>query len=50
VRGKVLDFADALIAHKARLVAREDGQELKSFYNFDKAVVQLEGTKAPGSK
>jgi hypothetical protein len=46
VRGKVLDFADALIAHKARSVAREDGQELEGRYSFDKAVGQLEGTKA----
>lgn len=50
VRGKTLDFVDALIAHKARFVAIEDGQVLDGFYSFDKAVGQLEGAKAPGSK
>lgn len=50
MRGKLLDFADALIVHKARSVASEDGQELEGFYSFDKAVEQLQGSKAPGSK
>jgi predicted nucleic-acid-binding protein len=47
VRGKVLDFADALIVHKAHYVAGEDRQELNGFYSFDKAVEQLKGAKAP---
>jgi len=41
VRGKSLEFADALIAHKAQYVAEEAGQALKAFYSFDKAVEQL---------
>ncbi|MCU7929150.1 MAG: type II toxin-antitoxin system VapC family toxin [Candidatus Thiodiazotropha sp. (ex Dulcina madagascariensis)] len=49
VRGKKLDFVDALIAHKAHSVAIEDGHELEGFYSFDKAVEQLEGAKSPGS-
>jgi predicted nucleic-acid-binding protein len=47
VRGKVLDFADALIVHKAHYVAGEDRQELNGVYSFDKAVEQLKGAKAP---
>jgi predicted nucleic-acid-binding protein len=47
VGGKVLDFADALIVHKAHYVAGEDRQELNGFYSFDKAVEQLKGAKAP---
>ncbi|MES9854620.1 MAG: type II toxin-antitoxin system VapC family toxin [Candidatus Thiodiazotropha sp. L084R] len=50
VRGKRLDFVDVLIAHKARFVANEAGQVLDGFYSFDKAIGQLEGGKAPGSK
>jgi predicted nucleic-acid-binding protein len=48
VRGKALDFPDALIAHKAHFVASEDGLELEAFYSFDKAVEQLKGAKTPG--
>ncbi len=48
VRGKKLDFVDALIAHKARFVAIKEGHVLDGFYSFDKAVGQLEGTKTPG--
>jgi predicted nucleic-acid-binding protein len=47
VRGKSLDFADALIAHKAQYVAEESGQALEAFYSFDKAVEQLKGAKTP---
>ncbi len=50
VRGKSLDFADALIAHKAQYVAEEAGQALEAFYSFDKAVEQLKGAKTPESK
>lgn len=50
VRGKALDFADCLIAQKARYVASENGQELNGFYSFDKAVEQLRGAKAPRTK
>ena len=47
VRGKTLDFADALIARKAHYVADENGQELEAFYSFDKAVEQLKGARTP---
>jgi predicted nucleic-acid-binding protein len=50
VRGKWLDFVDTLIARKARFVAIENGQVLDGIYSFDKAVGQLQGAKAPGSK
>jgi predicted nucleic-acid-binding protein len=50
VRGKRLDFVDTLIAHKARFVAIENGQVPDGIYSFDKAVGQLQGAKAPGSK
>lgn len=50
VRGKALDFADALIAHKAHFIADKGGQELEAFYSFDKAVQQLNGAKSPGSQ
>ena len=47
VRGKTLDFADALITHKAHYVANMSGLELNGFYSFDKALEQLEGAKTP---
>ena len=47
VRGKHLDFADALIANKARYVAASQGKALSGFYSFDKAVEQLGGSKRP---
>lgn len=50
VRGKTLDFVDALIAHKAHFIAGKGGQEPEAFYSFDKAVQQLHGAKSPGSK
>ena len=45
VRGKSLDFADALIANKAYYLAQNRGVELSGFYSFDKATEQLVGTK-----
>jgi hypothetical protein len=45
VRGKALDFAGALIVHKARSGVSEDGQALERFYSFDKAVEQLKWVK-----
>jgi len=45
VRGKTLDFADALITHKAHYVANIAGLELDGFYSFDKALEQLKGAK-----
>lgn len=47
VKGKALDFSDALIAQKAHFVSGEKGQELKAFYSFDKAVMQLSGAREP---
>lgn len=47
VRGKQLDFADALIANKALYLAKSKGVELSGFYSFDKATEQLVGAKAP---
>ena len=47
VRGKELDFADSLIAHKSHFVAEAKGTSLSGFYSFDKAVEQLKGAKAP---
>lgn len=45
VRGKELDFADALIANKSHFVAENKGVSLSAFYSFDKAVEQLNGAK-----
>lgn len=45
VRGKSLDFADALIANKAYYSARQKGFSLSGIYSFDKAVAQLDGAK-----
>ena len=50
IRGKELDFTDALIAHKAHYAANVAGLELDGFYSFDKAVEQLKGAKIPGTK
>ena len=47
IRGKELDFADALIAHKSHKVAAESGAPLSGFYSFDGAVAQLRGAKKP---
>ena len=47
VRGKELDFADALIAHKSHKVAADSGAPLSAFYSFDRAVAQLKGAKKP---
>lgn len=45
IRGKSLDFADALIANKAHYLAKHHDTELSGFYSFDKATEQLRGTK-----
>ncbi len=47
VRGKSLDFVDALILNKSYFVAESKGIELSGFYSFDKAVEQLHGAKKP---
>lgn len=45
IRGKSLDFADAVIANKAHYCATAKGVELSGFYSFDKATEQLGGSK-----
>ncbi len=47
VSGKIADFADALIVHKAQLIASNQLAVLRCTYTFDKAAQQLPGTKAP---
>lgn len=45
VKGKALDFPDALIANKAKHVAKIKGEKFEALYSFDKAVKQLKGAK-----
>jgi predicted nucleic-acid-binding protein len=45
IRGKQLDFADALIGRKAGAVARQKTGAFDGFFSFDKAVSQLAGAK-----
>ncbi|MBL4571825.1 MAG: type II toxin-antitoxin system VapC family toxin [Gammaproteobacteria bacterium] len=47
VRGKALDFADALIVNKAHFTAENKGVSLEGFYSFDKAIEQLKTAKKP---
>ena len=47
VRGKALDFADALIARKAQFVADSTGHTLKSVYSFDRVAQALPGVEKP---
>jgi predicted nucleic-acid-binding protein len=47
VRGKHLDFADALIINKAKYLADTQGEALTAFFSFDRAVSQLEGAQSP---
>lgn len=47
VRGKGVDFADALIASKAKAVASNLGESLKGVYTFDVAAQQLPGMRSP---
>lgn len=47
VRGKALDFADALIVKKAHFTTENKGFSLSGFYSFDKAIEQLKGSKKP---
>lgn len=47
IRGKELDFADALIAHKSHATAVNNGVSLSAFYSFEKAVEQHDGAKKP---
>ena len=47
VRGKVADFADALIIHKAKFTATSLNTSFGGSYTFDKAAQVLPGAKAP---
>ena len=47
IRGKALDFVDALIFHKSHAAAKNKDFALKAFYSFDKALAQLPGSKSP---
>jgi len=47
VRGKRLDFADALIANKSAFTANAKGASFDGFYSFDKAIEQLNWAKTP---
>ena len=46
VRGKVADFADALIVHKAKTIATSLNTSFDGSYTFDKAAQVLPGAKA----
>ncbi len=46
VRGKIVDFADALIVNKAKYIASDQSAELRCVYTFDIAAQQLPGAKA----
>jgi predicted nucleic-acid-binding protein len=45
IRGKALDFTDALIARKSEYVIHAKGAKFEGLYSFDKAVSQLSGAK-----
>ena len=45
---KEADFPDALIINKAQYDADRKGQKLKYVYTFDKAALEIQGTKQPG--
>ena len=45
IRGKSLDFADALITRKSEYVAQAKGAKFGGLFSFDKAIVQLSGAK-----
>jgi predicted nucleic-acid-binding protein len=47
VRGKVADFADALIVNKAKFTANSLKTSFCGSYTFDKAAQALPGAKAP---
>lgn len=49
IRGKYLDFADALIARKSAHVARAQSSQFGGLFSFDKAVSQLVDAKTVGA-
>lgn len=44
---KSADYADALIVHKARMIARDQDQAYDGTYTFDLAAQQIDGTRSP---
>ncbi len=46
IRGKSLDFADALITRKSEYIAQTKGVKFGGLFSFDKAVAQLSGARA----
>ena len=46
-KGKLADFSDALIANKARFIAKQQSKDLMAVYTFDIAAQQLSGMEAP---
>jgi predicted nucleic-acid-binding protein len=44
---KSADLADALIVHKAKLIAKQVGARLDGVYTFDVAAREIDGTKEP---
>ncbi len=44
---KVADFADALIANKARWIAEDAGHSFQGLYSFDAAAGALPGVRTP---
>lgn len=44
---KEADFPDALIVNKAQYDANRKAQKLKCVYTFDKAALEIQGTKQP---
>ena len=47
VRGKTLDFADALILHKAKRSVENRNMSFEGFFTFDQAARTLPGSRAP---
>ena len=44
---KTADLADALIVNKAKMVAHDKNQAYEGTYTFDRAALQIDGTKTP---
>lgn len=44
---KAADLADALIANKAKMIARDKNQTYEGTYTFDLAALPIDGTKLP---
>ena len=44
---KTADFPDILIIHKAKLIATRLNEDFNGVYTFDKAALEINGTKSP---